>query len=231
MNTPVLEFRNVDYQPASCTRGALRQVSFSVRSGGLVLIGLEDMEPNPILDAAAGLLDLDGGSVLFCGQDWTHVSDSDLGSRRHGIGRVFEPGGWISNLTVTENVKLATRHHTNRSEVDIEDEAARLASLAGLPSIPDAYPGDVRRDTLRRTQWVRAFMGHPRLVLLEKPMTDLPPVAVENLLTMVRGALHAGSAVVWTSVDTGFWSKTQGPDTQRYRVHNGTLVTHEAPHG
>ena len=53
----------------------LRDVSFEMRPGGLVIILLERPRfRTPIADAASGLVAPDAGKVHFAGRDWLHCS-------------------------------------------------------------------------------------------------------------------------------------------------------------
>ena len=53
------------------------------------------------------------------------------GTMRGHIGRVFVTPGWVSNLTVRENILLAQRHHTQRPDGEI-------GTLFALPEIVGA---------------------------------------------------------------------------------------------
>jgi len=117
--------------------------------------------------------------------------------RRAQIGRVFDGHGWISNLNVNENVTLAQRHHTRRPDAEILAEAEALARAFGLNELPKIRPALVAPQDLRRAEWIRGFLGQPRLVLLERPMQGVPLEHLPRLLDAVQEACTRKTAVLW----------------------------------
>ena len=93
------------------------------------------------------------------------LSADRAAARRGKIGRLFEDEGWISDLDVDENIVLAQRHHTQRTDHDVLEEALQLARMFGLPGLPRGRPGQMRRWDLRKAACIRAFLGQPTLTL------------------------------------------------------------------
>ncbi len=196
---PVLDMREVvvDHQPPYDT--GLRGISLQVSAGELVLIRVPDGEPiTPLADAASGVIVPDAGAALFEGREWASRSADEAAAARGRIGRVFERAGWLSNLDVDENITLAQRYHKRRSPEDTLEEARALARELGIGGIPVGRPAFVDRESLLRCQWVRALMGAPALLLLERPARDLTANEVAPLVEAVnRRRENDGVAVVW----------------------------------
>lgn len=199
MSDPLLEFRGVSAPAEAPYDVGLRDVSFALRSGDLALVRLEHGHPvTPLADLATGLLDPAAGEVLVAGRAWTARSADEAAAQRGRLGRVFERYGWLSNLDVDENVTLAQRYHRNRDPADALAEAQRIAAALGLPGLPAGRPAAVPRQELRRAEWVRALMGDPLLVLLERPGRELPAAWLDGLVAEIQRRREAGLAVVWT---------------------------------
>ncbi len=131
---------------------------------------------------------------------------------RGRIGRVFDAvgvgalgNGWVSHLDVDENVMLAQRHHTRRPSSEIEAEAAKLARMFGLPGLPRGRPAQARIPDLQRAACVRAFIGTPDLILLERPEQGVYPEIMPPLINAVRSARARGAAVVWLNDHPAVW--------------------------
>jgi phospholipid/cholesterol/gamma-HCH transport system ATP-binding protein len=159
----------------------------------------------PFAELASGLLEPAAGSVRFTGADWRAAGAYEQGRMRGRIGRVYETPAFISNLNLDENITLSQRHHTRRDEHDIMAEAARLAGMAGLSELPRGRPHTVRANVLRKAGWVRAFLGKPDLVVLEKPEHGVDGDDLRRLQDLARLAREWGGAVLWITDREAAW--------------------------
>lgn len=220
----IIEFRGVTLKPRSHRVGELSRVNLRLGPGDLVFIMLEsEAEHFPLCDLAEGLVDPDEGTIVFQDEAWAGMSPLRLAEMRSRIGRVFDYAGWISNLTISENIRLAERHHTRRPEAEILDEMDQLCRFVGLPPVLDERPDVAAVAVLRRAQWVRAFMGSHALQLLERPEYAAPHEALPKLGELVENARGEGCAVIWTTLDQDLWASGSFKNVSRYRVRAGQL--------
>lgn len=228
MNGAILNFSDVTIATGAHYETGLCNISFGLDPGDLLLVRIErENERLPLADAAEGLAPSTEGSVTFLGEDWRDMSADHAAAQRGKVGRVFEDEGWISNLTVDENIVLSQRHHTQRSEEDILDEALKLARLFGLPGLPVGRPAGVRRPDLRKAACIRAFLGQPALIILERPSRGDPVTPLENA---VRAARERGAAVLWTTGDPQVWNSRFLRATSRAKMFGPQLhAMEEAP--
>jgi phospholipid/cholesterol/gamma-HCH transport system ATP-binding protein len=203
---PILSFREVTIEAGPDRGAAVRNASFDLLPGDLMLVRLgEGRLRIPLADAAAGLTAPGGGTVSFCCEDWAGMHPDRAAACRSRIGRVFDEQEWISNLDVDENVTLAQRHHTKKIGEEIAGEAGRLAQAFGLPELPQARCPFVEPENLRRASWVRAFLGDPLLLLLERPERDATAEMLSPLFEAVRAALERGAAALVTTGREALW--------------------------
>ncbi|MDB5296964.1 MAG: ABC-type transport system involved in resitance to organic solvent, ATP-binding protein, partial [Phycisphaerales bacterium] len=195
---PVLELLGVTVRTTADEYDeGLAGATLTLRPGELCLVRLEADAPRvPLADAACGVIDPDGGTVRFGGTDWGRMGHRRSARDRGRVGRTFAGAGWVNNLDVDENVLLAQRHHTRRPDADLRAEAAALAAAFGLPNgLPAGRPSRAGRADLARAALVRAFMGRPALLLLERPEVGLPLDAMAALTAAVESARGRGAAV------------------------------------
>lgn len=207
-HTPVLAFKGVSTDPDRIFDSPLWDVTFTLSQGELLLIRLERGRFKlPLADLAAGVLEPGQGTVQFLGESWLRMLPDYSSTQRGKIGRVFEDHGWISNLDIGENIILAQRHHSNRSDSDIEEEATQLARMFGLPGLPHRALAGMHREDLGRSAFIRAFLGNSALIILERPTRNLFPGIMPPLMNAIRAARDRGSAVIWTTSEERVWSE------------------------
>jgi phospholipid/cholesterol/gamma-HCH transport system ATP-binding protein len=169
-------------------------------------------------DLCSGLIPLAHGSVRFLGRDWAPLSEILAAALRGRIGRIHGFGAWIGFIGVDRNILLPQLHHSRRSADALLEEAAELARFFGLPGLPLVRPEALAPSDLARAAAVRAFLGEPRLVLLENPVqgqfTDLVP----PLLNALAAARDRGAAAIWLTGNDLIWNDRSFPATQRLRL-------------
>jgi phospholipid/cholesterol/gamma-HCH transport system ATP-binding protein len=222
---PVLSFRDVTFRSGSHHVANLQCVNLEVFVSELVLVRIERMEgQDPLLDLAEGLLPLDEGDIRFLGESWEEMSPGRQSEMRGRIGRVFESWNWVSNLTVWENVMLSQLHHTTRSRAEVNAEAGALALALGLPGVPESRPELVSPAELRKAAWVRAFMGQPRLILLDRPEARAAGEDVSRLIDRLGKVLAAGSAAIWITADHRVWEHEALRSARRHEIRDSMVV-------
>jgi len=222
---PVVAFEDVSLLSESHGKGELRDMSLVLMPGDMALVQVEPgNEHLPLADAAEGLLTPDHGVVRFQGSAWEALKPDDQLAARGRIGRVFLGSGWVSNLTVLENVTLSQRHHTVRPEAEIEEEAQSLARQFGLSEVPQGRPALGLRRDLKRAEWVRAFLGVPVMLILEDPLQG---VAVEHEPALMRSLIAArarGAAVLWIADERPEWTDRSLKPPRAFRMAGAQLV-------
>jgi phospholipid/cholesterol/gamma-HCH transport system ATP-binding protein len=224
-NDPILEFTDVTIASSPLGHAGLSHVNARFLPGTLSLIQVEPgNEQLPFADLAEGLLCPEEGRVMFQGEAWTAMPPEQALQRRAQIGRVFDGHGWISNLNVNENVTLSQRHHTWRPVAEILAEAEARARAFGLSELPKTRPALVSHQDLRRAEWIRAFLGRPLLVLLERPMRGVPLEHVPRLISAVREACAREAVVLWLTDNDAIERHLELPPAARYAMRGLTMA-------
>lgn len=220
----ILKFSEVTIESSPRYETGLWSSSFELKQGELLLVRIErENERLPLADATEGLVPPAQGSVMFLGEDWQGMSADHAAAQRGKIGRLFEDDGWMSDLDVDQNITLAQRHHTPRSEADILEEALKLARVFGLPGLPRGRPGTMRRWDLRKAACIRAFLGQPAFIILEQPVRGVYADLMAPLVNAVQSARKRGAAVLWTVTDPKIWNHSGIRATTRARMLGSQL--------
>ncbi len=230
---PILTWENVTLGGDDAGRDevVLEGVHFELGAGETVVVRIEEeMACPPLADAAQGLLNPVRGRILFMGQDWRAMDPDTAASNRGRIGRVYESHAWISNLDLDENITLGRRHHTRQPVPDILEEARAWARRFGLDDLPAVRPAWANRRERRMAQWVRALLGEPDLLLLERPTREAADGECAAWMEAVEEARAKGAAVMWVVSDERVWQNESMRSALHVTVRDGQWVVSPEKH-
>lgn len=89
-----------------------------------------------------------------------------------GIGIVFQSYALFPNLTVRENILYGLRARHARAEV-LKERLEEMLALTRLHELVDRYPSELSGGQQQRVAIARALAPHPRLLLLDEPLSAL----------------------------------------------------------
>jgi len=213
--------------PIESGAAATRPINLSLAAGDFVLIEPGDLARGAeFADTCVGLAAPVTGQVRFLGVDWTQLGAEAAAALRGQIGRlVAASGAWVQSLDMVENVLLPQLHNPRRPLGELRADAARLATRFGLPGLPATRPAQLPPGDLQRAGLVRAFLGRPRLVILERATEGVYPEILDPLVNTIRDARARGAAVLWLTHDARVWTDPGLPTSARHRLLGGRLVS------
>jgi branched-chain amino acid transport system ATP-binding protein len=194
----MLEVENLHVRYGSIE--ALHGVSFTVRPGEMVaLLGANGAGKSTALASIMRLPPPDGptlskGRIIYNGVDLLGVATHTVVAS-HGIGLVPEGRHIFGNLTVAENLKLAT--YARRDHARIVLDYQRVFAL--FPRLADRR--HQRSDTLsggeqQMLAMGRAFMSGVRFILLDEPSMGLSPLLMQELFRVLRELNQGGTTIL-----------------------------------
>ncbi|MEM6690573.1 MAG: hypothetical protein AAF664_14155 [Planctomycetota bacterium] len=194
---PILKLRSVTLTGLDDPTFNMHGVDWELPSGHLAVIHMNvSQHPRDFASALQGIFPVRFGDIQFCGVTWTQ-SDVALHCQRRGeIGRVFEQNAWVNNLNIRENVLLRAQQ-LGFAEKQLDEEIERLRSQLEVPPLSRERPAFVDQPRLQRFQWLRAFIGKPKLLILERPLKALQSKALAVLLSAIESLVETGSSVLW----------------------------------
>jgi len=175
---------------------AVRDVSFTVRSGGrLVLIGANGAGKTTLLRAIAGAHPASGGRVLLGDADVTALP----ANRRAALGVALVPEGrrLFADMTVEENLLLG-RMTGRKGTWNVERV---LETFPNLRPRFKARAGDLSGGEQQATAIGRALMGNPDVLLLDELSLGLSPLVVDRVYESLDALMHSGTTIVLVEQD------------------------------
>jgi ABC-type branched-subunit amino acid transport system ATPase component len=178
---------------------ALEEVSFRIGTGQVTaLIGPNGAGKSTLIDIISGVTPPDAGRILFDGKRIDGLGGHAIA--RLGMARTFQNLKLFGRLSVLDNVLTG---------LTVEAETSFIKSMLRLPSLRHRerqlrlrarealdhfglaskvhWPADgLSYGEKKRVEMARAYVGHPRLALLDEPVAGLNPDETAEIAHQIR---------------------------------------------
>lgn len=144
---------------------ALNGVNFDIEKGEfVVVVGNSGAGKSTILNILGGMDTCSSGTIVVDGETVSEMDDKQLTKyRRDDIGFVFQFYNLVPNLTVTENVELASQICANPLSVE------KMVDAVGLGHRKGNFPSQLSGGEQQRVAIARAIAKNPKLLLCDEP--------------------------------------------------------------
>lgn len=162
-----IEFKNVKkiYKMGDVKIKALSGVDFTIEKGEFAVIaGPSGAGKSTILNLLGGMDTATTGEIVVDGKHVERFNSKELTKyRRYDIGFVFQFYNLVQNLTVIENVELATQICKKPLNVD------ETIKAVGLGDRMKNFPSQLSGGEQQRVSIARALAKNPKLLLCDEP--------------------------------------------------------------
>ena len=179
-----IEFKNVNkiYKMGEIEINALRDTSFEIEKGELVcILGPSGAGKTTCLNILGGMDRLTSGSVIVDNVRIDKLNEKELiRYRRNDIGFVFQFYNLIQNMTVIENVELATQLCKNSLNPN------EILNKVGLKMRTNNFPAQLSGGEQQRVAIARAICKNPKLLLCDEPTGALDYQTGKQILKLLQ---------------------------------------------
>lgn len=162
-----IEFQDVKkvYHMGEVDIEALSGVDFTIDKGEFVVIaGASGAGKSTILNILGGMDAISSGRIFVDGNEISNYNSKQLTTyRRYDIGFVFQFYNLVQNLTVLENVELATQ--ICKDPLNIEE----TIDAVGLKDRMGNFPAQLSGGEQQRVAIARAIAKNPKILLCDEP--------------------------------------------------------------
>lgn len=200
---------------------ALHGISFEVAEGEIVcIIGANGAGKSTTLRAISRMVAAsDGSRMRFDGQDLMRYPADRVVSEL-GITHVPEGRRLFANLTVQENLRLAT--FARRDSRSIENDYERVYSIfPRLRERMDQKAGTLSGGEQQMLAVGRAMMSGRRLMLLDEPSMGLAPLLMQTVFEALREINQEGTTILLVEQNARMALQFA---TRGYVLESGNLV-------
>ena len=172
---------------------AVNHVDFEVATGELrAIIGPNGAGKTTFFRLLSGELRASSGQISFEGHDVTGKPAYRLA--RLGIGKSYQITNGFPNLTIFENLRIATQP----PELDFKfwasygrasaplDRADQILDTIDLKQKRDRLAGELSYGERRRLELGMALGNDPRLLLLDEPTAGMTPKETDSTIELIR---------------------------------------------
>ena len=200
---------------------ALHGISFGIDEGEIVcIIGANGAGKSTTLRAISRLVPVEAGTKMtFMGQDLLKFPPDKVVSRL-GISHVPEGRRLFDNLTVTENLRLAT--FARRDGKAVANDRDRVFSI--FPRLSERQhqkAGTLSGGEQQMLAVGRAFMSGRKIMLLDEPSMGLAPLLMVSVFNSLKEINREGTSILVVEQNARMALQFAG---RGYVLENGRVV-------
>ncbi len=178
---------------------AVESLNLSISNLELVgLIGPNGAGKTTVFNMISGIYIPTSGEIIFNGSNINE--DKAYIVSQKGIGRTFQNIRLFKDLSVLDNVILATHQHVNYSlvssifrthqfkseEKSLRSKAQELLQIFNLEEKMDLLAKNLPYGDQRKLEIARALATSPKLLLLDEPAAGMNPTETKELCKLIR---------------------------------------------
>ena len=157
----------------------LNDINLQINDGEIVsILGPSGCGKTTLLNLILGLVNADGGKIIFNGNDIT-----DTPMEKRGFNIVFQDYALFPNLNVIKNIRYGFK---NKPGISSEKEINDLIELLGLKEHLNKRIEQLSGGQKQRVALARTLVMKPKILLLDEPLSALDGVIKESIKAKIR---------------------------------------------
>jgi len=189
----------------------LNGVSVEINEGEFVsVMGPSGSGKSTLMFALSGMDRVDGGKVLFDGQDLSVLRENELADiRRTKMGFVFQRPTLLRNLNVLDNIILPSMRDHRSGAAELTERARALMQRTGIAELERRDITEVSGGQLQRADICRALMSNPRVIFGDEPTGALNSKSADEIMNTFSEINAEGTAIMLVTHDAKVAARTE----------------------
>jgi len=150
-----------------------------------MVIGKSGSGKTVLLKSLVGLHEVDSGSILFDGIDFTKLKHKARISIRKQVGMLFQGGALFDSATIEENVMYPMDVFTKMSKAEKTERANFCLDRVKLKGVNKQFPSELSGGMQKRAAIARAIALNPKYLFCDEPNSGLDPqtaIVIDELI-------------------------------------------------
>jgi lipopolysaccharide export system ATP-binding protein len=135
-----------------------------------------------------GLIDADGGTVLFDGRDVTRLPM--YLRARAGMGYLAQDTSVFRQLSVEDNLMAILETRKDMTRKRRKERQQELLDQFGLTTIRKTKANRVSGGERRRLEIARSLIAEPKMIMLDEPFAGIDPKTVTEIQDQIRALVE-----------------------------------------
>ncbi len=213
--------RTIDLVKRYKNRAVVKDVSLELQQGEIVgLLGPNGAGKTTTFYMIVGMINPNAGSVELEGRD---ITSKAMYKRSHlGISYLPQEASIFRKLTVENNIKSILQ----LQRLSRKEKKQRLEELLegfGIQHVRKSKGYTLSGGERRRCEIARALASNPKFILLDEPFAGIDPIAIEDIMRMVRQLKNQGIGVLITDHNV---HETLSITDRAYILIDGNIYTY-----
>lgn len=167
----VLECRGIGYKIGKTV--FLKDINFTLSPGqNVVLFSESDQAASFLLQICSTLIIPTKGTLFIEGLEVNFNDQKEFLKYKRKLAFVDKKSTLIQNLSVLENIALATSYHENRMLEEIQIQLEPIIEMLSLKKILSLRPAEVERAAKSRVLYAIEALKEPVIAIFDRPEND-----------------------------------------------------------
>jgi phospholipid/cholesterol/gamma-HCH transport system ATP-binding protein len=184
-------------------------------------IGKSGSGKTVLMKCMVGLLEVDSGSVLYNGRDFTKMNFKERRAIRKEIGMLFQGTALFDSMTVEENVRFPLDMFSSMTAKEKAMRVSFCLERVNLPNTQKKYPSELSGGMKKRVGIARAIVMNPKYLFCDEPNSGLDPktaLVIDKLIKELTVELN-----ITTILNTHDMNSVIGIGDKVMLLHNGYI--------
>jgi len=186
---------------------------FEVKEGMITaLIGPNGSGKTTVFNTISGILQEDGGKIIFDGIDITDMGPEKISNL--GTSRLFQELRLFNNLTVRENLLLAIDNedtkfwknllNINKTTKEKEGIVEKALKDVGLENFGNTLAKDLSYGQKRLVELQRTILNPHKFLMLDEPVAGVNPKLRKEIMEALQELREKGETILLIEHDMNF---------------------------
>lgn len=140
-----------------------------------LIIGASGSGKTVLMKCVVGLIQPDGGEIVYDGKNFTLMDDKQKKIMRRNIGMLFQGSALFDSMTVEQNVMFPLDMFSDKTKGEKQKRVDEVLDRVNLKGANKKFPAEISGGMKKRVGIARAIVLNPLYLFCDEPNSGLDP--------------------------------------------------------